>query len=331
MLSKTSDLRACLGVFVSFVFAASVSGGFNHATTTAPGGYAQAGASDIDSTNGGGIIPGADLQVMFGAAGADFDEQSFSGAGSATASANFNSGSVVNSATAFVQMKQIKLQASNTNATLSGSFPGGRAHAGYRETLTVLPNNDPLLIGQPGFFVFDMNITGTLIATGANGRATVSTAVYKDGTPDLGINQFWDAGNSDPIATDRQRAFWGVSTFAPGEVVNRPISDTITMSIPITFGTPFDLGFYVYATASTRSQANASGGSTADMLFQNSFDYAGINAVYVGANPDPVNDLLAPSEYSVNSASGVDWTVPIPEPSALVLLGLGCLTLVRRR
>ncbi len=331
MFIKHTCLRVSLGVLVSFGIATSADGALSHFVTTAPGGFAQAGASDIDSTNGGGIIPGADLQVMFGAAGADFDEQAFAGTGSATASATFNSGSIVNSASAFAQLKRVKLQAANTNGTLSGSFPGGRAHGGYRETLTVVPNNNPSLIGQPGFYVFDVHVTGTLMATGANGRATVSTAVYKDGAPDLGQNLFWDPGNSDPIATDRQRAFWGVSTFAPGEVATKPVNDTITMSVPIVFGTPFDLAFYVYGTASTRSQASAAGGSTADMMFQNSFDYGGIVGVYAGANPDPINDLLAESAYTVDSASGVDWTVPIPEPTSLALLGLGALAIARRR
>ena len=56
-----------------------------------------------------------------------------------------------------------QLSADNSNDILSGAFPGGRAHGGYKDTLTV---SSPGLDGQPGFFVFTVNVSGTLSATG---------------------------------------------------------------------------------------------------------------------------------------------------------------------
>jgi hypothetical protein len=307
------------------MFTAPARAGLTQASIVSPGGFVQAGATDAESLVGGGIIPGGDLQIQFGALGADFNEQSFSGLGSATASASFSIPSITNSASGTVSLGQVKLYADNSNDTLSGAFPGGRSHGGYKDTLTV---SSPGLNGQPGFFVFTMNVNGTLSATGANGSANVLTDVYKDGF-DLNKNAFWDQGNSDLIATDRQRAFWGVSTFAVGESVTKPIADTITMSVPIIFGTQFELGFYVYAVGSTRSAASAAGGSTAVTAFQNSFDYGGVSAVYVGSDPHPVNDLV--SNFSIGSASGTDWGVAVPEPATawLMLFGLGCVTLRR--
>ena len=208
--------------------------GLMQSDITSPGGFVQAGATDIDSTNGGGIIPGADLEGQFASPNAVFNEQSFSGNTSATTSAFFSSPSITNSATTTASLGQIKLFADNANGINSGAFPGGRAHGGYKDTLTLM---SPGLNGLLGFYVFTVNVSGTLSATGPNGLASLRTSVYKDDFEVL-QNGFWDQGNSDVIIVSAQQALWGAATFPSDLSEFETVSDTITMSVPMIFGTP---------------------------------------------------------------------------------------------
>ena len=301
--------------------AGRVQAGWHQGLISSPGGFIQTGATGDGF--GYGIIPGADMEGLFSKAGSDFHEQDFTGAGLALQAASYSGGSITNSATGSASLGQIKMLANNT-APNSSWFPGGRANGGWKDTLTVVPNN-PNQNGQPAYYVFTLDVSGFLSASGFAGSAYVNTAIYKDGV-EPAQEPFWDPGSSDPISTDRQRAHWQVSS-APD--VNRNFASTVTMSVPITLGTPFQLGVYGFGTAGMRSHSSVGGLSSSSLNVQNTINWGGTEGVFLGE--DPVNDLLPTQDYDLTSASGMDWHPAIPEPGSVSLLLLGAAAVVRCR
>ena len=321
------EMRCCnivrgLAMIIALMVAevSHVQASWDQSSIGSPGGFIQTGATGDGF--GYGIIPGADMQNLFSDPGSDFHEQAFSGAGLASQAATFSGGPITNSATGSASLGQVKMQADNT-APNNSSFPGGRTNGGWKDTLTVVPNN-PTQNGLPAHYVFTLDVSGFLSASGFAGSAGLGTAIYKDGVePDQ--EPFWDPGSSDPLSTDRQRAHWGVSS-SPD--VNRNFSSTVTLSVPITLGTPFELGVYGFGTAGMRSQSSVGGSSSSLLSVQNTINWGGTEGVFLG---DPVNDLLEAQDYTLTSASGTDWRFAIPEPGSASLLLLGAGAAVRRR
>jgi hypothetical protein len=95
-----------------------------------------------------------------------------------------------------------------------------------------------------------------------------------------------------------------------------PLNQMYTATIPITFGVPFSM--YVATWAQTTLNA------TTDMW--NSVYWMGFAEVR-----DASGNLV--TDYTVQSASGIDWSQPIPEPSGMLALlgGLGSLGVLWRR
>jgi hypothetical protein len=98
-----------------------------------------------------------------------------------------------------------------------------------------------------------------------------------------------------------------------------PVKCTLSFSLPVTWGQPFelatDLDAYVFATPGPGEIAE--GGSS------NFSDTAQITSIALDANGNPVTD------FTITSASGLDYTANgiTPEPSSLSLFGLGILFL----
>lgn len=110
---------------------------------------------------------------------------------------------------------------------------------------------------------------------------------------------------------------WNASFFPNG------VSQTVQLIIPFVFGQSFDFAVFMTLRAGLRSVSGVAGLSNSDAAA--SASWQGLSAVFVGGVP-VANDTLA-------SASGVDWTTPVPEaPGALSMLaGLAWLGWLCRR
>lgn len=296
----------------------SVHAGLTHTAITAPGGFVQAGANNVSP--GSSLIPGGDLLSFF-PAGSDEHEQSFSGNTQATTSASFSNASVTNSSSALAGLGKIKLSASNL-APNNSSFARAAAHGGWNETMTVV---DPAKTGQSGFALVDIQVSGTLNAAGFAGLSEFWLTAYKNGqelTIYGGTSPYIDRGNSDLISTDRQRFRWSVATDFVGDVDSKAVDDVVTLAVPVTYGQSFTLGIYAYASAGMRSSSGVPGSSSSSLDFSHSLYWGGISSMMVGGSPAP--------GFTVNSASGINWANPIPEPTSIAAIVLGAVGLIRR-
>ena len=259
----------------------------SQATTTSPGGFIQAGA--YPSTNGGGGAPGQDLVVNYGT-GQSFQEFAFAGVSSAAATASASGpgqfGTVTNSASGSAQMGRARMMAYNSSP-LGTMFSAGLANGGWKETFTV---SHPSLNGQAGFMVFQVRARGTLTVTGTfndlSGAASLTIAPYKDNIY-LMQSASWSLGNAISFAT-------------------RTVDETVTMTVPITFGQSFTLGVYARAAAGQGSQAF---GQPQSFYSSATTDFSGGGVTWEGiasvqSGGQPV------SGYTVISATGMNWSQP---------------------
>jgi hypothetical protein len=291
--SMTRNIRGSIAAGVIVSFSAVAMAEHSQATIPSPGGFIQAGAYEA---SGGGVLPGQDMAVSMGV-GQDFAEQAFSGLSSATASAGFSNPPISCAVDGHVEMGRARIAASNTHMA-SSQFVAAVANGGWKETLTI---NHAGHSGQPAYLVFQIRTRGTIDCAGATGLAYLTTTGYVNNF-ELGLNAYFDPGDSDPAGSDRQRAVWGVGTF--GESITRSVDSVVTMSAPITIGQSFTLGVYAVAHAGQRSSGASNAVSTSSLDFSGpGVTWNGIVAVYAGGAPV--------TGYTISSATSTDWTVPI--------------------
>ncbi|OYU68365.1 MAG: hypothetical protein CFE45_43160 [Burkholderiales bacterium PBB5] len=129
---------------------------------------------------------------------------------------------------------------------------------------------------------------------------------------------FKDGGSSQTVV-------WKAASYpVPGPLSEHVVvNETVLFSIPIVFGTSFELVVLGQSIAATRSQT---GGGHSASDFMQTLWWDGVQGVKVGGQ--------AVQGYTLTSGSGIDWTqaAVVPEPSAWLLMaaGLGLLA-VRRR
>lgn len=285
------------------------------------------------SNSGSGFNPGGNLPALFGSANCNSD--TFSGNGSVTESATYNSGLTSNQSQGTVGLGTLHLSASNS-APNNSYFSAAGANGGWTETLVANAANQA---GHAGVTVVALKVTGSLAAHGFAGASSFQLTGYKDKNQltIYGLSGLYNYGSqSNPIGTDRQIANWSVATdyyYVSGQGLNdasATIDDTINFAIPVTLGQSFSFGVYGYALAGMRSASGVAGISTAGTDFSHTVTWGGVVGIY-----DSNGQLL--SDYSLTSASGADWTrpftAPVPEPEsyAMMLVGLGLLRLMVRR
>jgi len=290
---------------------------YSQADISAPGGFISAFAG---LQNGSSPWAGSNYATAYSAADLVLNEQTFA-TGSASASASYSVGDNTNSAQGTVGFGKIAFGASNSASNVD--FSAGALNGGWVDSHLF---SAPGLAGQAGLWIFTLDISGTMAATGFAGLAQFHVTGYKDGFQ-LMLNAQFDPGNSDPISTDRQAAQWGLATSAAGESFSRTIDDTVTFAVPFTWGTEFDLGIFAAARAGKRSSSGVPGISTADLDFLHTLTWGGTVGVF--ANGVEVFD------YTQISGSSIDWSVPtaVPVPAMVLpfLFGLGGLLGAARR
>lgn len=280
-----------------------------------PGGFASACASDL--TAGVSFTPGVDIGSGAGGNPGHFfcQGQFFSGAaGSATAAANWTTASVQNQSSAAVSMGRIGLQA-NDVAPVNEQFPVGVAGGGWADTMVIdLPGH----AGQAAVWRFSMTAQGSL-ASNPVARASVMLNAYLNQTELMRDVAGFDIGGSDLFATDRQRVAWS-STGS-----SRTVDDVVTFAVPVILGQSFAWGVYATAMASATSWASAPWVAAAAADFSPGLAYGGSAGLFVGG--------VAMDDYTLNSASGIDWmqAAPVPEPGSWLLMLAGIGWLARRR
>jgi hypothetical protein len=277
-----------------------------HQDVTGPGGFMSSCAAP--SSPGAPRTPGVDFTGDF--VSGHCTVQYFTGNGSATTSDSYAAGNISNATWGSVGIGHIHLS-SNNSSPGNAFFAIAASNGGFEDHLTLhLPGQE----GQTVYMLINMSASGTVSASGPAGSSQVEVTAYKN-TTELGAGfSGYDRGNSDAFTTDRQRVAWGASS---GPNTSRVIDGHWTFSVPVVVGTPFDLGIYARGQSSQRSFGAISTISSTELDFSHSVLVQGISGILVDGG-------LVSTGYTVEAASGLDWThaLPVPEPSqALMLLG----------
>ncbi|HEX2837525.1 MAG TPA: hypothetical protein VHN77_05305 [Phycisphaerales bacterium] len=283
--------------------AGAVHAALSQAVITPPGGFVQAAA--YPSTNGclGGVTAGNDITTGCGT-GADFDEQAFSGAASASASAANSTpgafGPLSQSTSGTAGLGYIRSQGSNAYTDYA-QFANAVFDGGWNESFTV---SHPSLNGQSGYMVVRLRARGQMHTQGLSGSAIVEISPYKNHAL-ITWNPYFLQEGSDSIVGigSNQYARWGLASY--GQPDNRTVDAYVTMSVPITFGTPFTLGVYARFTAAQRSSGGFNGPSSDWLDFSTrGVEWAGITSIR-NAGGTVVNGS------TIVSGSGTDWVPPL--------------------
>jgi hypothetical protein len=182
----------------------------------------------------------------------------------------------------------------------SATFPQAVATAGWVDAWTVTPLN-PALIGQAAVLNFELQIEGDLLAlAGFNSVARLAAKPYRD-----------DASVSAPAIVSYQ------GQGQVGSPYQQTVDTPASFAIPFVLGTPFELGVFARASSGTASVASSNSINTVSSD-ASSIAWNGITSITVAGQP---------VEVSISTASGIDWSGPVPEPSMGLglVVGAGCL------
>jgi hypothetical protein len=188
----------------------------------------------------------------------------------------------------------------------SADFPRGAATGGWMDRWTI---DAPGLAGHVGSLSFLLDVEGVLHAE-PGGNVQFSIIAFRD----------------DQRPTSAPRAGWGGTGIFNRGAYDESVDETVTLALDFIFGEPFDLAIFARAQAGTASRSASDIGSSGYALFDHTLSWAGVDAVSSGG---------APVDYTLRSASGIDWRqaiVPgplaVPEPGSLALALAGALALL---
>lgn len=287
----------------------------SQAVITPPGGFVQAAA--YPTTNGcvASALPGNDITTGCGT-GADFDEQAFGGSGSASASAANSApgpfGPINQSISGTAGLGYVRAQGSNAYTDYT-SFANAVLDGGWNESFTV---SHPSLNGQSGYMVFRLHAQGQMHTQGLSGSAVLEVRPYKNHSP-IPWNAYYaeEGSDSGSMSGGNQSARWGLASY--GLPDNRSVDSYVTMSVPITFGTPFTLGIYARFVAGQRSSGGFNDPSSDWLDFSTrGVEWAGIVGVRNAGG-------AVVSGSTIISGSGIDWLPPISSCDSIDFNGDG--------
>ena len=256
-------------------------------TLQAPGGFVTA-CGGLSGTTGA-ASPGGDLQAFY-LVDSSCHWQEFV-TGTAAAAASFSGGGADNSAQGQVGWGQLQMSAANISPN-NAPFPYGYAQTGWEDQWTI---SAPGLAGQAGIAHALLAVDASWTIGGFAGAAGIALQPY------INSAQFTYPGGGGSI----QLHSWNTSFFPDG------VSTTVPLFIPFVFGESFDFAVFMTLRAGLRSVSGVPGLSNSDAAA--SASWQGLSGVFVDGAPV--------ADYTLASASGTDWTAPIPEaPTALSLL-----------
>ena len=235
--------------------------------------------------------------------------------GSAAASASFlPSGVLPDSAPIF----QMHLSASNAGPTAI-YFPLSVAQAGVTDQLTIHQAG----MSGAGLLPVLFHVDGTLTADG-RGSASFIVTPYVNHQVVNNNSAYVNANPNLGYSIGYQTALWRLDADGPAQSL--VVNQNFEFFVPFTFDQSFSFGLYADAIAGNAAYGGGLADSHASADFSHTLTWLGTGPVLVGGQ--------SLSHYSIQSASGVNWTLPspVPEPATPVLLAAGLAWLfVRRR
>ncbi len=234
--------------------------------------------------------------------------------GSAAASATFlPSGVLPGSAPIF----QLHLSATSTGPT-AVYFPLAVAQAGV---------TDQLLIHQAGMSGAGLlpvlfHVDGTLTADGRGGAGFIVTPYVNHQV----VNNNQPYVNANPnlgYSIGYQTAQWRLGADGPAQSL--VVNQSFEFFVPFIFDQAFSFGLYADAIAGNAASGGGFTDSHASSDFSHTLTWMGTGPVLAGG--------LTLANYSIQSASGMNWALPsaVPEPATPVLLAAGLVLLLRAR
>jgi MYXO-CTERM domain-containing protein len=220
-------------------------------------------------------------------------------AGAATSGGGAASGQVSGEADYGMLRVRASGTASGPFLDIGGGVSGGSIQASWTDRFAIEPA-DPDLLFQPGTFVIEIELGGSLAADAGGASHSNTRAQY---------GLYVDAGSCSS-GCDFQR-FGEQGDFGlldGGEIfTGDPIARFTSPPVPFAFGIGIDLSVALSAVAQAVAGEEVVT-SSADANLEGTLAWAGIAEVRDGAD-----ELV--TEYSVTSESGVDWSQPVPEPT----------------
>lgn len=202
-----------------------------------------------------------------------------------------------------------------------GSAPGTRAAGGFGDTLTVNGGGSP---GTAAFLLIDLHVRGQLDATANAGSTSFSLVMNKDNQT-FPKNAGFMPGTGTEAGSDTQVMVWAAASYPlfSGGDEHQSFDETVTFSVPVVLGTPFELVLAGMSSSGTRSATGASVSSSHATV-----EWLGVQGLLIGGN-------LVSSGFQVSGTTGVNWVspvaMPVPEPSGGLMLAAGMGLLAWRR
>ena len=207
------------------------------------------------------------------------------------------------------------------NTPGGGSAPGTRAAGGFGDTLTVNGGGSP---GTAAFLLIDLHVKGQLDATANAGSASFSLVMNKDNQT-FPKNVGFMPGTGTEVGSDTQVMVWAAASYPifSGGDEHQSFDETVTFSVPVVLGTPFELVLAGMSTSGTRSATGASVSSSHATV-----EWLGVQGLLIGGN-------LVSSGFQLSGTTGVNWVspvaMPVPEPPVALMLAAGAGLLGWRR
>jgi len=256
-----------------------------------------------------------------------------------------------NNSSATASLTTIHTNASNSGDT-DTQFAGAAAQGGFNQTFTPMGGT----IGTQGILPVHISVDGTLIASGpgSGGSALLEVEMYENNNRlqpynttlnQTAYNDFTAANSAFNPTTNSTQVGEGNVFFSwdyqmkpyevvwnagdPGSETELNVSETVTFFLPVTWGTPIEVGLYGLSLASEAANGASAGPNSSTSDFQNTITWAGVG--------EPLNANGSPSgitDFTLDTSSGINYVqsfVPAPEPGGLAVLGAGLAGLARLR
>ena len=220
---------------------------------------------------------------------------------------------------------QPPLSTGTTNLMRLSTFSAAR----FQDTITLTPAL-PALIGTPGIMTASIAVSGALATSAVHTKASGLGFEPTLGAADWRLAIESGSTFLGGLNSARPGFFGAVGVSHAGDsTAGLGPTALVTFSLPIVFGAPTDihvaLGANAAATVNSAAVVPLTSGFTfvtAESIYTATATWNGISSVRSGATP---------VAFTVSSASGINYALPVPEPRMATLFALGLLLVSWRR